>query len=158
MDSMGGLLTNGLGTRACCGLITTKFNLGLLCISIEPIPDDIIEYNGGVAGGSEPIPLGTSFQRLQQPVRVGTISTPTVGMPYVQYQPQVPLQPVKITITVNNTNFSKDYVVPKSIPNAIIKVVKITNTLSDKINNWLVTAKRIPHKIKILVDKYTKIK
>jgi hypothetical protein len=153
MDSMGGLITGGLGVSAGCGLITTKFHLGKYCSATIIIPP--VDHGLGVSGGSVPIAPGQSIHVLQQPV---TIHSQQPQQHFVPYKAPVPLQPVIIRVQFGDKEYEKNYLIPTFIPSIYVTVRDFTNRSIPKVKLLIQNFTRIPTKVSIAITKYIKIK
>ena len=153
-NTAGLIITKGLGNAANYGLITTHFSLLGFDISVV-IPPQPSPPIGGMIGGSVPIRPGHSAQVLQRPV-VQNSTSGNAGY-YVPYKPASPMQQVIIKGNWGGKDFEKNYMVPGFVPNVILKVSNVIDKTKETAK-FIVNAKRISERFKVLLNKYTKIK
>jgi hypothetical protein len=156
MDSMGGLLTRGLGAPACCGLILARFSLAKCCqYTIVVTPP---EENGG-GGGSIPLSPG-EIHNFYTPVGQ---PNPLKPLEYLTpYKSPVPVEKITITLSMKNSdgtvdNIEREYYVPQYRSKVILNVTRFSVSVYGL---TIVTASNLKNKIKasvrVVVDKLRK--
>lgn len=107
-NSFSGLITNGLGMPACCGLLTMGFGLFKCTIEIvvPPIPPS--------GGGGGPYVANGYYVPLTRPL------THTTKL-------------VLVTVTMNNHTWKKSYVVDRTRAKVAVAIVNMINSVRGKI-------------------------
>lgn len=108
--SYSGLITNGLGLGACCGLLTMGFSV-FKC-NIEIVPPYV--RRRAVSGGS--VPVGSFYIPVTKPIT---------------YDSRV----VIVTVKVKENTWKKAYVVDKSKADIIVRVINVITTIKTKISS-----------------------
>lgn len=167
MDSMGGMLTKGLGGPACCTLIVGFSKLRLEC-NIVPVTPTLQYY-----GGSCPYAPG-EIANLYKPVAGNLQPLNKAMLPFMRpYNPPVPLDKVTVKVTfkkdksiemgeglsefeeVDNV-YTREFMVPRSRAKIIVNAVNFINASQQKINVTAGNLRSIATKIKVTITRFRK--
>jgi hypothetical protein len=153
MDSMGGILTKGLGAPACCGIILAQFNLAKCCqytVTVTPPQYD---------GGSIPLAPG-QIHNFYTPVGTGGESrNPLKPLEYLTpYNAPQRVEKLTITLTVKDGEpVIREYYVPVERSKVIITIMRFvlgTHGLISVTGTNL--RNRLAARIKVIVDSLRK--
>lgn len=101
MDSMHGLLTKGLGSKATCNLITARFNLGRKCEVVINVTSPI-----GGSGGTYPLIPGQA-KNFYKPVAVSQEFSHG-QFSFIRPSKQLNIS-IKVSIPTHNINIEKAF-------------------------------------------------
>lgn len=152
MDSMGGLLTRGLGAPACCGLILAQFNLAKCC------QYTITTSNPQYDGGSKPLAPG-EIANFYTPVSGGKTTNPLKPLDYLQpYNPPQPVEKITITLTIRDGDtITKEYFVPKYKSKIIVNIVRFVASSFGFVSVTALNLRnRLMKKVRVVVDNLRK--
>ncbi len=165
MDSMGGLLTKGLGGPATCTLVDGFLRLKIIC-AYTPTNQNTAIYDGE----SRPYAPG-EIANLYKPVAPHLQPINESVLPFMRpYHPPVPLQKVTIKVMFkrdkepamgesvddNDGVYTREFMVPQSRAKMIVSAFNIVNTTAQKIQVTVDKLRYVATRIKVIVTSFRK--